>query len=264
MAASRLGQGTTGIPTGAPVETGTVGAVAAGVAGGAWVATGVTAGREEVLGVSASTAEEYAQIYQQMSWGDKIAAEAEINDKIRELEQQLAKLPAEDPRRAEINRQISDLKAQQKVLDQVINKGIKLDGPTRNFSSAGCVKFVAEKRNITKFIVGGDMGAKRFDDHARAKGFEVGKRPVKGSIMVIEPKNSVFTKIDKVNGHVAIVDKVTPVKGGYKVTYSDAGTPKGKNGKWTGEYKYVNQKSRTTIIPYNATGVSFIYDKKKK
>jgi surface antigen/uncharacterized protein YukE len=162
-------------------------------------------------------------------------------------------------RKSDINSQITNLKAQQATLNQVINAGIPPSGPTRGITLAGCAKFVAEKRDISAFAVPGDMNAARWDDHAIAAGLEVGTRPVKGSIMVIDQNNSVFSKIDEV-GHVAYVEKVTRVDGGYKVTYSQASTPRDANGKWTGSYIYVNPRTTTMIIPNGSTGINYIYE----
>ncbi len=162
-------------------------------------------------------------------------------------------------REAQINSQITNLKAQQAALNEVINAGIPPSGPTKGIRLAGCSKFVAEKRDISSFAVPGDMDAARWDDHAIAAGLEVGSRPVKGSIMVIDQNNSVFPKIDEV-GHVVFVEKVTRVDGGYQVTYSQASTPRDANNHWTGSYTYVNPRTTTHFIPDGSTGINYIYD----
>ena len=160
---------------------------------------------------------------------------------------------------SDINSRIANLKAQQATLNQVINAGIPPSGPTKGITLAGCAKFVAEKRDISAFAVPGDMNAARWDDHAIAAGLEVGTRPVKGSIMVIDQNNSVFSKIDEV-GHVAYVEKVTRVEGGYQVTYSQASTPRTANGKWTGSYTYVNPRTTKMFIPDGSNGINYIYE----
>jgi len=160
---------------------------------------------------------------------------------------------------SDINSRIANLKAQQATLNQVIKAGIPPGGLTKGITLAGCAKFVAEKRDISAFAVPGDMNAARWDDHAIAAGLEVGTRPVKGSIMVIDQNNSVFSKIDEV-GHVAYVEKVTRVDGGYQVTYSQASTPRDANGKWTGSYTYVNPRTTKMFIPDGSNGINYIYE----
>jgi len=161
----------------------------------------------------------------------------------------------------QLENNIGQLKAQQAELQKIIQRGISSNGPTRGIQLAGCAKFVAEKRNVSDFMIPGQSDAHQWDENARQAGYDVGTRPVPGSIMVLEQNNSVMSGLSDA-GHVVYIEKVTPVEGGYKITYSEASTPRieGTN-KWDGTYRYVNPRTSTSILKVPATGVSFIYEK---
>jgi surface antigen len=168
-----------------------------------------------------------------------------------------------DGKRGEIESRISDLNMQQTELDGVIQQGIKSDGPTTGISLAGCAKYVSEKRDLSDIMIPGESNACQWDDNAIKAGYEVGDRPIPGSVMVIEPKNE-FMKVDSIAGHVVYIEKVTPVEGGYKITYSQASTPRDSAGNWNGEYSYTNVTTSTKIVADGTPGISFIYEKPPK
>lgn len=164
-------------------------------------------------------------------------------------------------RKLQLESNLGQLKAQQSELSKIIQKGIPSDGPTRGIQLAGCARFVAEKRNVSDFMIPGESDAYQWDDNARQAGYDVGTRPVPGSIMVLEENNSVMSGLGDA-GHVVYIEKVTPVEGGYKITYSQASTPRIEGtDKWDGTYRYVNPRTSTTTVIVPATGASFIYEK---
>ena len=160
----------------------------------------------------------------------------------------------------EIETRISDLKMQQTELNGLIQQGIESDGPTSGIKLAGCAKYVSEQRDVSDFMIPGDSNACQWDNNAIEAGYEVGDRPIPGSIMVIEPENG-FMTVDSKAGHVVFIEKVTPVEGGYEITYSQASTPRDSAGNWTGDYSYTNVRTSTRVIADGTSGVSYIYEK---
>lgn len=132
----------------------------------------------------------------------------------------------------------------------------------------GCTNYVATKRDVSGFwradTRNTSMNAQYWNDHAIAAGFEVGNKPVAGSIMVIEADNGIDNGIMNVNdqaGHVLYVESVKETNGGYLVNYSHAGTLYDDAGNYIpGTYKMLNN-SAPVFVPYQSNAVSFIYDK---
>lgn len=128
----------------------------------------------------------------------------------------------------------------------------------------GCTNYVATKRDVSGFWKPGKMNATYWNENAAAAGFEVGSKPVAGSIMVVEADNGVYNGIMDVNdkaGHVLYVESVKETDGGYIVSYSHAGTLYDDAGNYIpGTYKMLNN-SKPVFVPYETPAVSFIYDK---
>jgi len=128
----------------------------------------------------------------------------------------------------------------------------------------GCTNYVATKRDVSGFWKPGKMNATYWNENAQAAGFEVGSKPVPGSIMVVEADNGVYNGIMDVNdkaGHVLYVESVKETDGGYLVSYSHAGTLYNDAGNYIpGTYKMLNN-SKPVFVPYESPAVSFIYDK---
>jgi surface antigen/uncharacterized protein YukE len=165
-----------------------------------------------------------------------------------------------DEKTGGLESKISDLKLQQTELNGIIQKGIKQDGPTTGIKLAGCAKYVSEKRDLSDMMVPGESDACQWDDNALKAGYEVGDRPIPGSVMVMEPENG-FMTVDSSAGHVVYVEEVKPVEGGYEITYSQANTPTDSSGNWNGKYEYTNVRKSTRVIADGTQGVSFIYEK---
>jgi surface antigen/uncharacterized protein YukE len=128
----------------------------------------------------------------------------------------------------------------------------------------GCTNYVATKRDVSGFWKPGRMNATYWNENATAAGFEVGNKPVAGSIMVIEADNGTNNGIMNVHdtaGHVLCVESVKETAGGYLVSYSHAGTLYNDAGNYIpGTYKMLNN-SKPVFVPYESPVVSFIYDK---
>ena len=169
-----------------------------------------------------------------------------------------------------IDAQLLQLKPEQANLQNYIDvksdlqNGIPPDGPTpadkRNILG-GCTNYVATKRDVSSFYKGGHMNAHYWNENAVNAGLEVGETPVKGAIMVFEAdggaKNGIMD-VDNEVGHVAYVENVTRVDGGYQVEFSHGNTLYDANGNYiSGTYKPM--KNETRFIPDGNTSVSFIY-----
>lgn len=128
----------------------------------------------------------------------------------------------------------------------------------------GCTNYVATKRDVSGFWKPGRMNAQYWNENAVAAGFEVGNKPVAGSIMVIEADNGIdngIMNVDDHAGHVLYVESVKETNGGYLVNYSHAGTLYDDTGNYIpGTYKMLNN-SAPVFVPYQSNAVSFIYDK---
>jgi len=120
------------------------------------------------------------------------------------------------------------------------------------------------KRDVSGFWKPGRMNAQYWNENAVAAGFEVGNKPVAGSIMVIEADNGIdngIMNVDDRAGHVLYVESVKETNGGYLVNYSHAGTLYDDAGNYIpGTYKMLNN-SAPVFVPYESPAVSFIYDK---
>lgn len=169
--------------------------------------------------------------------------------------------------RNSIENQLIDANQRQAALSEVINEGIPSSGSSSNQiknNLGGCTNYVAGKTNIEGFNNPGSMNANKWNDNAIAAGYEVGSHPVKGSIMVFEADGGVnngVMNVDNTAGHVAYVESVKKVDGGYEVTISHADT-KYVDGKYVAG-TYINARTSTITVPDGSAGVSFIYDKPK-
>jgi surface antigen len=177
-----------------------------------------------------------------------------------QAQKQAAQAALEARRQAQAN--LGGLQTRQDALSSVIDKGVPADGPTKpawlKNQLAGCTNYVVGKRDVSSFPNGSGqpghpLNANMWDNQARQAGYDVGARPVKGSIMVFEGKNDVMS-VNKTDGHVAYVENVKRVDGGYEVTISQADNS-GVRG------TYVNQRTSTITVKDGVSGVSFIYGK---
>lgn len=162
---------------------------------------------------------------------------------------------------------LADLRAQQQVLKGLFDSGVPGDGQTRKdlrtserYGLAGCALYVAEKRDITSFGNGHPHSPCDWPEQAVDAGFEVGKTPVKGSIMTLQYGNKISPPAGG-DGHTAIVESVTEENGVYKITVSEAGTI-WENGHGV-RAKHTAVTTRMITMPVSgADGVDFIYGKK--
>lgn len=190
---------------------------------------------------------------------------AEYDRQIQELQSRRQALQGDLNSRPQLETHLAELQQRQTALNQVIGKGVPSDGPTMpkwlHNQLAGCTNYVAEKRDVSDFGGGHPGDASDWNNQAVKAGYEVGKHPAKGAIMVFEGDNSVM-KVDKDAGHVAYVEKVEKVDGGYKVTISQADTKKyGSKGDFV-RGTYINKNSKEIFVKEDgAKGVSFIYGK---
>ena len=221
----------------------------------------------------ADQTKKYYVEYGQMQWGDRFQEEASLEEEIARLEQELQGLepiPHSDGlarmihgfgRSEQIKRELMDTRKRWTALQQRIREGVPADGPTEDgWKRGGCVHYVAERRDISG--IHGD--AHLMNDNASAAGYQTGSRPVKGSIMVIEP-DTVYGVVDQNGrptgehstglGHVAYVEEVSEgsfeEQSGYWVTITDSGMKNPDD---------VNTK-RVFVPADGRDNVSFIYDK---
>ena len=151
--------------------------------------------------------------------------EVALRSKLEELRQRKILLENE---RSQINKYLERIY-------QRLDKGIPADGPTRRdliesrkYGLAGCTNYVARKRDVTSFPnASGQPGhpghAYQWDEQAVRAGYEVGIRPVKGSIMVFERG---VLGVNRYAGHVAYVEHVERIDNGFIITTSEADTLK--------------------------------------
>lgn len=165
--------------------------------------------------------------------------------------------------------QLNILNTQEATLDTVIGQGITSDGPTNptwyKNGFGGCTNYVAEKRDL---YISQDTrisgNAQNWRDTATNAGWDVGKQPAKGSIMVFQGEASTdyHTANRAVGGHVAYVENVSSnADGSYNVTISEASTIYDDAGKFVpGTHTKVN--TRTVTVPADGHKyVDFIYEK---
>jgi len=187
---------------------------------------------------------------------------AEYDRQIQELQTRKQAMLNELNLRQQTENSLVALRERQAALNQVMDAGIPADGPTKpdwlRNQLGGCTNYVAQKRDVSDFGGGHPGHANMWDDQARAAGYEVGEQPAKGAIMVFEGNNDVM-KVDRDAGHVAYVENVEKVDGGYKVTISQADTQYDKNGNFI-RGTYVNQRTSTVFVKDSPKGVSFIYE----
>lgn len=200
--------------------------------------------------------------YKAGDWNGRFTEVDRLGSEIKNLEQQLAG----DPSNTALQTQLSDLRSQRNELMSTLDSGIPASA-TPNDKRAilgGCTNYVATKRDVSAFWKPGKMNAHYWNENAAAAGFEVGNRPVKGSIMVVEADhggNNGIMNVDDQAGHVLYVEGVTETDGGYMVSYSHAGTLYDEAGSYIpGKYKMLNS-SAPVFVPYESAAVSFIYDK---
>lgn len=144
---------------------------------------------------------------------------------------------------------LNQLRQQKEGFQTIIVEGIPEDGPSPihpyfpGEENTNCTKYASAKRNLPETVRG---NAYEWDDQATKGGYDVGRYPLKGSIMVMEPgiKGAHATA-----GHVAFVERVEPQSNGtYKVIYTD------------NSHTDPNHPAEITITPSDE-GISFIYDK---
>jgi WXG100 family type VII secretion target len=225
----------------------------------------------------------------------------DYEDEIAEYDRKLSDL---EEVRDNLNNQRSNLeqlrvlRTQQRALNEVINAGIPPDGPTenglRNYLS-GCTNYVAEKRNVQPWPnppgrPGHPKNAKYWSQQAMDAGYEVGDRPVKGAIMVMnsdklphevykgkdyaywtdagsEPKHQ---RVHGSAGHVAYVEEVTQVERDgrvlYEVEISEANIVYDSGGNFV-KGTHTPEESRTFLFDPSTVeegtaeeGVDFIYE----
>jgi len=185
------------------------------------------------------------------------------DQQIQELQSQKQALVNELNLRQQTEANLAGLQERQTALNQVMGAGVPADGPTKpdwlRNQLGGCTNYVAQKRDVSAFGGGHPGHANMWDNQARAAGYEVGGQPAKGAIMVFEGSNDVM-KVDSSAGHVAYVENVEKVDGGYNVTISQADTQYDKNGSFI-RGTYVNQRTSTVFVKDDPKGVSFIYEK---
>jgi len=191
---------------------------------------------------------------------DEIAG---YNHQIQELQAQKQPLQNALNIRQQLDAHLAELQGRQNALNHVIDKGVPANGPTKpewlHNQLGGCANYVAGKRDVSDFGGGHPGDASAWDNQARAAGYDVGERPAKGAIMVFEGQNDVM-KVDKTAGHVAYVESVEKVDGGYNVTVSQANTQYDSKGNFV-RGTYINPNTKTVFVKDGANGVSFIYDK---
>jgi len=177
-------------------------------------------------------------------------------DRVATLDRQIAELQGQKKRFQQqlelINgeslasvKQLGILQDQQKTLTQQIAQGVALDGPSKwhayfpGDTANNCTKYASLKRNVPC-----RGHAYQWNEQATANGYEVGTRPLRGAVMVWEPK---IHGGDETCGHVSIVERVeTLPNGNYRVYYTDNGNHDAQN------------PSHVEITP-GESGVSFIY-----
>lgn len=187
---------------------------------------------------------------------------------LKALQEQKQAAQAELDARLQAQANLTALQTRQNALAIEIDRGVPVDGPTKpawlKNQLAGCTNYVAEKRDVSSFPnsqgeAGHPLDANMWDNQAKDAGFDVGSRPVKGSIMVFEGKNDVMS-VNKTAGHVAYVENVKAVAGGYEVTISQADTKYDAGGNFI-RGTYTNKRTSTIVVKDGSRGVSFIYDK---
>ena len=222
-----------------------------------------------------------------------------LEQEIRNLKQQRDEIRERISRNEEEIKGLQDteqgLKYRQRAIDQIINRGIKPDGPTNKWlrgQLAGCTNYVAKRRNVNPWPnPRGEKGHPRdacdWDDQARQAGYKTGTRPVKGSIMVFERG---VLGVDEEAGHVAYVEKVKRHGKGFIVTTSEASTVwKGKDAvkgthtpvrhrtyyyepqsdgsykvwRATGSGKRIERKGKPITVSRPGEKLTFIYDRRK-
>lgn len=188
---------------------------------------------------------------------------AEYDRQIQELQSRKQTLQGDLSSRLQLETHLTELQQQQDAPNQVIGEGVPSDGPTmpkwlRN-QLAGCTNYVAEKRDVSDFGGGHPGDASDWNNQAVKAGYEVGKHPAKGAIMVFEGDNNVM-RVDRDAGHVAYVEKVEKVDGGYNVSVSQADTKDDGKGNFV-RGTYVNKRSSVIFVKDDAKGISFIYGK---
>ncbi len=148
----------------------------------------------------------------------------------QELAEQLTKIQSHRDNLLRTKKQATQNLA---LIHEHLDRGIT-DSPTRRdlitskqYGLAGCTNYVAKKRDVTAFPnSSGQPGhpghAYQWDDQAVRAGYEVGTRPIKGSIMVFEKG---ILGVNTKAGHVAYVESVERTSdGGYLIKTSEANT----------------------------------------
>jgi surface antigen len=148
---------------------------------------------------------------------------------------------------SDLDQRVNSLRETQEELRKTEQKGIPMDGPSDYHDAfpgkkdTNCTKYASSRRDVPC-----RGNAQEWDGEAEAAGYEVGERPVKGSVMVWE---STFEDADDDYGHVAIVERVEPQDDGtYNIWYTD------------NNHTDPSKPEPMTIDP-GEEDISFIYDK---
>ncbi len=159
---------------------------------------------------------------------------------------------------------LEQIKEQRATLNQIVADGVATDGPTPDWLKnqlGGCTHYVAEKRNVQPWpnnagAAGHPGDAFNWNDQAQSAGYDVGKYPAKGAIMVFEPG---IEGSHASAGHVAYVESVIQTDSGYQVKISEANTMY-ENGAFV-RGVHTTPTTRTIPIPSGGLdGTSFIYE----
>jgi WXG100 family type VII secretion target len=176
-----------------------------------------------------------------------------LEDQIAEYDQQIQELRARRNSLVQqhqvhqqdldgVNQQLTALHQSQAELERTFQEGIPFDGPSPKypyFPAGNCTKYAASRRNVPC-----SGNAHEWDE--QAVGYEVGSRPVKGSVMVWE---TTVKGANSTYGHVAIVERVEKLDdGSFTVFYTD-------NGNMDPAYP------ASRVIKPGTEDISFIYGK---
>ncbi|MCW5873120.1 MAG: CHAP domain-containing protein [Anaerolineales bacterium] len=170
-----------------------------------------------------------------------------IDNELNELRQQKSEITNTRMEFARLQEELDF--AQQKIDDGILASSTPED-KTAGFG--GCTHYVAER-----FDVGPITGnAAMWNDNAPSDW--VGETPIKGSVMVFEPK---AFGAHATAGHVAFVESVVENENSYTVHISEANTVYDKDGNWVAG-THTTPTTRTIEIQKDGLGkdgVSFIY-----
>lgn len=190
----------------------------------------------------------------------------DYQDQVQEYDRQLAELQKQkaslttDRNALQIKvDHLADLNSQKAALENVIHNGIAADGPSAKHpyfpgtDASNCTKYASSQRNVPC-----SGNAYQWNEQAQKAGYDVGYKPVKGSVIVFEPdpKGKVS---DKTYGHVAIVDNVQDLGNGkYSISISEGGWP----GEKTIHHRTIEVSGSSKDANCQNVPISYIYGKK--